>query len=87
MGWKIDFRTGAEKQEIIFPCKQIPSSAWGGKHLDELYATSASYTLFGPQSDLAGRLFVVRGLEERGESLRLDVKNLFRFLHCIVLYI
>lgn len=63
------YRNGVKKQDIILPCKQIPSSAWGGKHLDELYVTSStSEILFGPQPEPAGRLFVVRGLGERGYS-------------------
>lgn len=45
---------------------QVTSAAWGGENLDELYVTTAAFALFAPQSEVAGQLFRVRGLSEKG---------------------
>lgn len=45
---------------------QVTSAAWGGKYLDELYVTTAAFALVAPQSEVAGQLFRIRGLSERG---------------------
>lgn len=57
---------GNKLLDIIFPCKQVISAAWGGKYLNELFVTTAAYDFFEPQPAVAGQLFVVRGLGEKG---------------------
>lgn len=56
------FRTGRKKFDILFPAALVGSSAWGGKNLDELYVTTASYAFPTPQTPESGYLYVVRGL-------------------------
>lgn len=65
-GWKvsrIDPDTGKTLLEVHLPCAQVSSCCFGGKHLDELYITTASVGLTETErkdQPLAGCLFRVK---------------------------
>lgn len=61
---RFDVTTGAELLRVEMPCVETTSCAWGGEDLDELYVTTGIHKSLIEQ--VAGRLFVVRGLGVRG---------------------
>lgn len=46
--------------------KQVTSVIFGGDNLDELYVTTARFTLFGAVGEGDGNLYKVTGLGVRG---------------------
>lgn len=63
---KIDSKTGKATTKIEIPhCPQITSLTFGGKNLDILYVTSATYNMKS-MSKNAGAVFQVSGLGVKG---------------------
>ena len=59
-----DPESRAELQRIEFPCMETTACAFGGPDLADLYVTTGIHATV--EEELAGRLFVVRGLGVRG---------------------
>lgn len=71
------------EHEIVFPCEQVTSAAFGGPNLDILYVTTAATDRSKPQPLPAGRVFKVTGLGVKGlpmKSVKLNWRKVFLFL-------
>lgn len=58
------------EHEIVFPCEQVTSAAFGGPNLDILYVTTAATDRSKPQPLPAGRVFKVTGLGVKGLPMK-----------------
>jgi gluconolactonase len=56
--------------EIMFPCEQVTSVAFGGPNLDILYATTAATERNSKQPPPAGKIFKVTGLGVKGLPMK-----------------
>lgn len=61
---RFDVATGEELLRVELPCVETTSCTWGGANLDELYVTTGIHKSLIEQ--VAGRLFVVKGLGVQG---------------------
>lgn len=68
--FKINPKTSSIEHEIIMPCEQVTSAAFGGPNLNILYVTTAAQERNTKQPPPAGRLFKITGLGVKGTAMK-----------------